>query len=801
MLSLVFLLVIASVFGAILLSEAERLPRGPMGLLGWISHGNWPAKVGGALLVFGVGALLRYAALHFEAPPELKLGVGMVGTLVLGVAAPIAGARRHRAVSLALGGAAFGVAYLTAYSAFALFGYLPTLPGLGLLALTAVGAGVYAVTRGALSLAVLSMVGAFMAPAFAPEDPGPQVVYGYYVAVSLLTLCMVTLRGWRPLVHLSFLFTLAGGAFFAWTSGYFAREHAAQMLPLIVMLVAVHVAMPLAENRGGDRGALVARLDTAYLCLLPLVAVLAAWVVAPGRRALAAELWWFAGTWLTAAAWLFSRRRAGMVSHVVISVLMAGCGVAVLFRDLPWELIALGAAVGALVLAAHGRHESRAGWLAALVLLFGALHVVNALAPLEGATLFLNGRFFERLVGAGLLMIAAVCLRRLRHGLEGLMLTVALAWAVFAAGAEVARLDVVSPWLLLHWMFVLAAFGVFLLGARWPGLDGFASPLVCALVASIVFAQYDTAAALARVSAALAGVALVALALRPVARENDGRTSRMLAAFGAPIAVALWIVCAERGVAHLDWQTPMACAAAIALLMLAGFAFARERARDWSEGVVGRYAAGFTVLLAIATLFDIERQAGAVVLELMCLAGLFAVRRQRGKPHDWALPVLVIGSALVLQANLLRWLGPAGHLDALSVTRMNWPTVISLLWACIGAALTIAARRAGSRVQWSAGAAFLVGAAIKLVLLDFGSLGELANILAVIAAAGVFLLVGWLSPMPPARDPAPAAPTTRGAPEGDAPRTPATKVPETPPPAGGALEMPEAYWRPRPPSL
>ena len=80
---------------------------------------------------------------------------------------------------------------------------------------------------------------------------------------------------------------------------------------------------------------------------------------------------------------------------------------------------------------------------------------------------------------------------------------------------------------------------------------------------------------------------------------------------------------------------------------------------------------------------------------------------------------------------------------------MEWPTLVSLLWASIGAALTIAARRAGSRVQWTAGAAFLVGAAIKLVLLDFGSLGQLANILAVIAAGGVFLLVGWLAPMPP----------------------------------------------------
>ena len=96
----------------------------------------------------------------------------------------------------------------------------------------------------------------------------------------------------------------------------------------------------------------------------------------------------------------------------------------------------------------------------------------------------------------------------------------------------------------------------------------------------------------------------------------------------------------------------------------------------------------------------------------------------RVRVGHWIIPATVIGVALVLQANLLRWLGPPGDLNALDVAKMNWPTLVSLLWASIGAALTIWARRVGSRVQWSAGAAFLVGAAIKLLLLDFGSLGS-----------------------------------------------------------------------------
>ena len=148
--------------------------------------------------------------------------------------------------------------------------------------LTAVGAGVFAVSRSALSLAVLSMVGAFIAPAFAVDDPGPRVVYGYYVAISLLTLAMVSFRGWRPLIHLSFLFTLAGSAFFAWTADYFVPGNAAVMFPLLAMLVAVHVAMPLVERRWA-RGKVVESLDTLYLLALPVVAALTALAIAPSR--------------------------------------------------------------------------------------------------------------------------------------------------------------------------------------------------------------------------------------------------------------------------------------------------------------------------------------------------------------------------------------------------------------------------------------------------------------------------------------------------------------------------------------
>ncbi len=762
MVALIFLTVIAAVFVAVFALEGgdPALERRPRGLLTWIASGNWPAKIGGALMIVGTGALLRYAAINFNAPASVKLGFGIVAAAALGFGSFFTvGIPQRRVVSLALGGAAFGVAYLTAYSAFALFGYLPTMQGLGLLVLTAVGAGVFAVSRSAVSLAVLSMVGAFIAPAFAVEDPGPGVVYGYYVAISALTLLMVAVRGWRPLIHLSFLFTLAGSAFFAWTAGYFQPENSAVMFPLLALLVAVHVAMPIVERRW-TRGAFFESLDAIYLLALPVVAALTALAISPSREVLATQFWWFAGIWLAASLWLYTQRREGMASHAVIGMLMFGFGLAARFRELPWELLTLGLAVAALVLSERRSQSARLqGFLAGLVVVLAAVHMIGALAPARDSTLFLNAQFAERICGAGLLLVAALTLTRLRHALDSLMLTTAIGWAAFAVGAEIVRLDLVSAWLIVHWVLALAGIAIYFVAPRFSSADRVIVPLILAIGLSGLLAQRGTGAELSWLSAFLAGSALLAIALRPVSELGRPPTGRSLAAIGAPILVTLWVGHLAQLTPGAHWQFALAVTAAFAVgVLLAGYR-AQVRSASWFNAATDLFAVGFACALIAAAAFDIEREASAVLLEVICVAALALIAQWNGervRVGHWIVPATVIGVALVLQANLLRWLGPAGDLNALDVARMDWPTIVSLLWASIGAALTIWARRVGSRVQWSAGAAFLVAAAIKLLLLDFGSLGQLANILAVIAAGGVFLLVGWLAPMPPAEEPAPA---------------------------------------------
>ena len=257
MVALIFLFVVAAVFVSVVALEGgdPTLERRPRGLFTWIASGNWPAKIGGALMVVGVGALLRYAAINFDVPASFKLGFGIVAAgrarlrflLHLGQSATprdLARARRRRVrCRVPHGVQRLRAVRLPAHDAG---------PGPA-----GADGGRRRRIRGVAQRAVAG------GPVDGRRVHGARVrrrrsgSAAWCTATTsrsaLLTLAMVAVRGWRPLIHLSFLFTLAGSAFFAWTAGYFSPENSAVMFPLLAMLVAVHVAMPICRAALGAR--------------------------------------------------------------------------------------------------------------------------------------------------------------------------------------------------------------------------------------------------------------------------------------------------------------------------------------------------------------------------------------------------------------------------------------------------------------------------------------------------------------------------------------------------------------------
>ena len=289
----------------------------------------------------------------------------------------------------------------------------------------------------------------------------------------------------------------------------------------------------------------------------------------------------------------------------------------------------------------------------------------------------------------------------------------------------------------------------------------------------------------------LGPLTLLWLAVRRAGAEPLTRAGRLLSAVLAPLVAGIWAIHVGDLADIRAPQFSIFVATTAAVLVLAAAWLLPRRSRDWLQTVAEMDAVVFAVVLLVATTMAISRSPWAIALELVSLAGLvglaYADRRESLLPR-WLAPAAALGVALLLQTHLLRWFGPSGHLDLGDIARMRLPTLVSLLWAAMGGVLTVWARRKGSRPVWVAGACLLVAAAVKLVLVDFGSLGQLANILAVIAAGVVFMLVGWLAPLPPPAPPKPRQqpPELPQAPVAPIAVAPAVQTPPVPPAASAA---------------
>lgn len=758
MTTLVFLLSAAAIFGSILLVESRDAPLPAhvrTGLWAWITRGNWPAKVGGSLLVVGFGALLRYALLNVQIPPEFKLGTGIAASLLLGwlsLALPHRGV--PRAVSLSLGGSAFGVVYMTAYAAFAYFHYLSNPTGLAALGLASAGASVYALSYRVPSLGVLSMIGAFLAPAFAISDPGPMVVYGYYAAASLLALMMLALRGWRPLMHLSLLFTIGGGAFLAWSAQYYVPAYASIMLPAILILAGIHLLMtvvdaPREQARWGQR------MDVAYTVLLPLSVGFASTVVAPSRARLASQLIVAATLWAAAAAAHIKLKRIGAGALWVIGALFGLIGFAVRFPGIPWELAGLGLAVMTLAVAARRASSPTTlhHVLAGLVVLLGSLHVLAAFTAHDGLRPFLNEAFIEHLLGGVLMAAAGTICRRIRQPLDTLLLVMGILWGTFAVGHELVRFDLATLALVLHYVSIFLVLSIWIPGRRIRWVDN--APVIFGALVLLTagWSAHDPHIVAAHVAALLAPLALLGLAYAPssdLAEESDQRQVLLLF---VPVAAALWAV--RIGTVHGIGSRYFSMFVALSFTLVAIIVGARTRVASatWFGQSIRSFGLVCVAFVVASSALALSHSPWAMATEWLALVILVTesaiIRNLRSSLFTIAATVCVL---LVVQADLLRWFLPGTQLTLSDLERLPWPALLSLIWAMGGCVLTLLARKRGSRSQWVAGATLLVGSALKLFLLDFSSLGQLANILAVIAAGATFLLVGWLAPMPPAAD-------------------------------------------------
>jgi uncharacterized membrane protein len=145
-----------------------------------------------------------------------------------------------------------------------------------------------------------------------------------------------------------------------------------------------------------------------------------------------------------------------------------------------------------------------------------------------------------------------------------------------------------------------------------------------------------------------------------------------------------------------------------------------------------------------------------VMFVALALARLWQKLRAEELPVPEGPPVLAGLAALaflwanaVLLRTLHQWAGVPFDVD-LMLRDTLVQTAFSIFWTVLALATMVIATRRGVRPAWLAGAGLLAAVVAKLFLVDLSRVGTVERIVSFLVVGGLMLLIGYLSPVPPA---------------------------------------------------
>ena len=566
-------------------------------LKNWLTTGNAPVKVGAIVLLVGVGLLIREASRRgiITLTIEVRLIAVAVFALIL-LAMGWCQRERRPVYGRSLQGAAIAVLYLTTYAAFEVYDLLPTAAAAVAVIGVTVGAGVLAVTQDARILAVLGIIGGFLAPVLSYSRPDDYVVvFSFYTVLSVAIVAVAWFKVWPSLNLLGLAFNFGIAAF--WLLDRYAEQDWPSIQPFIAAFVLIYMALPVlfavreAPNiKGLWTAPLVFGTPFLGLGLQQLVIGHTAYGVATSALVLMG---------LHVVLYMVARRlgpEVGELAEAYAALGVAFSAIAVpLWLDAYYMAIAW--SVQGAVLVWFGCRRSRVLAIAGGALLqivaaaAFATHLARTLPYADGLLVILNEYFAAAALLAVTALVSGWLLRRAssRMSLDPAVAWLALAWGTtwWLAGGLIEIAYQVPSWPLpASFIFVVASCGVAVWAAdplRWPHLGalGFAvvPVLVVVLLAWLLQAPYHLdrhgGAAVLAVCGLVAGV----LFQRRSARRNRGSGFHW---FAMAWGMGWWLAggLLEIGYRLPSWRLPVALAFVVASLGAA--AAAAERAR-WPQ--------------------------------------------------------------------------------------------------------------------------------------------------------------------------------------------------------------------------
>ena len=775
----------------------------------WVTTGNAPVKVGVLVSLVGVGLLLREA--HRRGIIELTIEVRLVAATVFGLVLLAVGWRQRRrrpiyGVSLQGGGVA--VLYVTTYAAFVVYDVVGAVPAAAAVVIVTVGAGVLSVLQDSRPLAVLGIIGGFLAPVLTYSRPDDHVyVFSFFLVLNAAILGVAWFKIWPELNLLGFAFTF--GLTFFWLANRYEQEDWVSTQPFIALFLLTYIGMPalfaareapdLKGAFGGSRAPDVPFVRGAWTTPLvfgtPFAGLglqqLAIGHTEYGLAISAAALAAVQGLLALASRRLGVDRRQLAEAYTGLGVAFSAIAVPLAldsyFTSTVW-------AVQGLVLLWLGCRRDRllaltgGAVLQVLAAASFAQHLGESLPYADGTLPIANQHF----LGSLLLAVAGLASgwlfsRRPQRGDgdEALVWT-ALAWGVgwwlVGGVTEIVQQLPDSGHLSALLGFTVGSFAAGSLGARWlrwRQLESVGLLILPTLVVMLVLSLLSQSHPLGEWGWAAWPPALALHYL--FLRRRESSFARM----SAPLHATGWWTLSALAASEVYWQVdrvaegvwPLAATTA-AVLALVAATMAARRAPAWPVAAHWRtyllvcaspMLLVLTVVLAAALFHDGDPQPLLYLPLLNPLGVLLGL--QMAALHAWRRLVRAQGSYQLQDLVDARWspaLAAAGVVLATVETARtvsHWldvpweleplwdstelQTSLSILWAVIGLSAMVAGVRTARRAVWVAGASWMAVVVVKLFLVDLSSLTALGRVVSFIVVGVLLLIVGYLAPAPP----------------------------------------------------
>jgi uncharacterized membrane protein len=770
----------------------------------YFTGGNTLVRVGVVILFIGVAFLLRYVAEHTHVPIELRLSgvaAGAVVLLILGWRLR----KKRPGYALTIQGGAVGILYLTVFASLRLFHVLTPGPAFVVLVLLAAFSVALALLQSSMALALFSIGCGFLAPIVASSGQGNHVVlFSYYGVLNLGILVIAWFKAWRPLNVVGFLFTFVIGTF--WGVLRYRPELFSSTEPFLIGFFVLYVAIAILFSLR-QRPILRGYVDGTIVFGVPAVAF--------GLQSALVHEWPFATAYSAATvsamyltlAWLLHRGQRD-TQRLLVEAFMA-LGVVFLTLTVPLALDGRWSAAtwsleGAALIWVGCRQNRRLPRVfgALLQVASGAIFMSDYNAPYSDVPV-LNSACLGGVMIAVASVFSAYLLQRMRDDQQT---------RDDLEEYEVAAIPLLFLWALLWWLFsgIVEILRHVPYGYKLSGIMVFCS--VTAVLCSELYRRL--AIGVARVPPR---VLLPVMLLFAFAHEHplaDGGW------FAWPIAFAtFYFLCHRQERTETVWASrPMHAISALLLILVLGWELSWQvdqavkgsgswpaiawvlvpavalyvmpklaARRFWPVAaheetyvaVVGAVLGAFLTIWSFGTNFTMPGDpyplpyvpvlnpldlAQALAILILARYGLllhkvrYPVFANIGTPQQlvWLLAALVfVWLNAILLRTLHHWAGIPYELEPLFRSTLV-QTALTIFWTVLALTTMLFATRRSARLVWIVGAVLMAIVIGKLFVIDLSRIGTVERIVSFVGVGLLMLIVGYFSPLPPARQERPA---------------------------------------------